>query len=107
MEYVSVPEQPTTTSRTKTTGSDNVEAQPTHTPDHIRLQREQLDEVDRKLCEKKRALQREEQQLQGQYEQLRRQCTHPREYVRTEYEGGPYGGKTRTCQLCGWSHYRD
>ena len=38
---------------------------------------------------------------------LQNTCTHPKAFYSVERHTGPYGGKTKSCSLCGWEDYTD
>lgn len=81
--------------------------QHTETEKLIQNERTQLDILRETLQKEQNILTAKYKTLRESYDQLRSTCSHPREHLIVELEEGAYGGKTKTCSLCGWSHYSD
>jgi len=92
------------TNTTQKNTNDSKQAQASLFIEH---QKQKLDDLSKQLCRRKQTLLREEEKLQQQYESLQKQCIHPKTSIVIEYEQCAYGGRTKTCTLCGWSNYSD
>jgi cytochrome c556 len=90
----------------RTTTIFNQYANPT-VEENIQKERTQLDKLTDDLRIEQNTLNAKYKKISEAYAQLRKMCSHPQEHFRVELEEGVYGGKTKTCLLCGWSHYSD
>jgi hypothetical protein len=75
--------------------------------ENIQRERTQLDILTNALQIEQNILNAKYKKMSEAYTRLRKTCSHPQEHLRVELEEGVYGGKTKTCLLCGWSYYSD
>lgn len=77
------------------------------TDEDIQNKRKQLEATRAKLWQEMMKLKKLEENIQQEFKILWQHCKHPSKCITIEFEGGAYGGKTKHCNLCGWSHYTD
>ena len=77
------------------------------TEESLAYMKKKLTTENSKLQSKMKHICKELRENEASMQCLQNKCVHPKEFISIERYSGPYGGKTKTCSLCGWENYTD